>query len=44
MNLIRVGAWSRAGGAHHWARKLQARGFKLRMVAPQFLVLSSDTS
>jgi len=25
------------GGAHHWARRLQARGFKVRMIAPQFV-------
>jgi transposase len=25
------------GGAHHWARKLQARGFKVRIIAPQFV-------
>ena len=25
------------GGAHHWARRLQAHGFKVRLIAPQFL-------
>ena len=25
------------GGAHHWARRLQAHGFKVRMIAPQFV-------
>jgi transposase len=25
------------GGAHHWARQLQARGFKVRIMAPQFV-------
>jgi transposase len=25
------------GGAHHWARKLQARGFKVKIIAPQFV-------
>jgi len=25
------------GGAHHWARQLQAHGFKVRMIAPQFV-------
>ena len=25
------------GGAHHWARQLQARGFKVRIIAPQFV-------
>jgi transposase len=25
------------GGAHHWARRLQAHGFKVRLVAPQFV-------
>src|SRR5215467_9472518 len=24
------------GGAHHWARRLQAHGFKVRMIPPQF--------
>ena len=24
-------------GAHHWARQLQAHGFKVRMIAPQFV-------
>ncbi|WLG48649.1 IS110 family transposase [Pseudomonas sp. FP1742] len=25
------------GGAHHWARQLQARGFHVRLIAPQFV-------
>jgi transposase len=25
------------GGAHHWARTLQARGFKVKLIAPQFV-------
>lgn len=25
------------GGAHHWARQLQARGFKVKLIAPQFV-------
>ncbi len=25
------------GGAHHWARKLQAHGFRVRLIAPQFV-------
>jgi transposase len=25
------------GGAHHWARKLQAHGFKVKLIAPQFV-------
>jgi len=25
------------GSAHHWARKLQARGFKVKLIAPQFV-------
>ena len=25
------------GGAHHWARQLQADGFRVRLVAPQFV-------
>ena len=25
------------GGAHHWARRLQARGFAVRLIAPQFV-------
>lgn len=25
------------GGAHHWARRLQAHGFKVRLIAPQFV-------
>jgi transposase len=25
------------GGAHHWARQLQARGFRLKLIAPQFV-------
>jgi transposase len=25
------------GGAHHWARQLQAHGFRVRLVAPQFV-------
>ena len=25
------------GGAHHWARRLQERGFTVRMIAPQFV-------
>jgi transposase len=25
------------GGAHHWARKLQAHGLKVRLIAPQFV-------
>jgi transposase len=25
------------GGAHHWARRLQTHGFKVRLVAPQFV-------
>ncbi|MHC8381840.1 IS110 family RNA-guided transposase [Pseudomonas sp. LB3P14] len=25
------------GGAHHWARQLQARGFRVRLIAPQFV-------
>ncbi len=25
------------GGAHHWARQLQARGYQVRLLAPQFV-------
>lgn len=25
------------GGAHHWARQLQARGFEVKIIAPQFV-------
>lgn len=25
------------GGAHHWARKLQEKGFRVRLIAPQFV-------
>ena len=25
------------GGAHHWARQLQAQGFTVKMIAPQFV-------
>jgi transposase len=25
------------GGAHHWARKLQAHGLRVRIIAPQFV-------
>ncbi|HEY6282131.1 MAG TPA: transposase, partial [Burkholderiales bacterium] len=25
------------GGAHHWARQLQAQGFTVRLIAPQFV-------
>ena len=25
------------GGAHHWARSLQAHGFRVRLIAPQFV-------
>src|SRR5271154_7055949 len=25
------------GGAHHWARQLQARGFTVKLIAPQFV-------
>ena len=25
------------GGAHHWARQLQAHGFRVKLVAPQFV-------
>jgi transposase len=25
------------GGAHHWARKLQAQGFAVKLIAPQFV-------
>src|SRR6201993_1267406 len=25
------------GGAHHWARQLQAHGLKVRLIAPQFV-------
>jgi transposase len=25
------------GGAHHWARQLQARGFQVKLIAPQFV-------
>lgn len=25
------------GGAHHWARELQAKGFKVKLIAPQFV-------
>lgn len=25
------------GGAHHWARRLQAHGFQVRLIAPQFV-------
>ncbi|MHB1993408.1 IS110 family RNA-guided transposase [Metallibacterium scheffleri] len=25
------------GGAHHWARQLQARGYRVRLIAPQFV-------
>ena len=24
-------------GAHHWARKLQAQGFTVKLIAPQFV-------
>jgi len=25
------------GGAHHWARMLQAHGYRVRLIAPQFV-------
>lgn len=25
------------GGAHHWARQLQAKGFTVKLIAPQFV-------
>lgn len=25
------------GGSHHWARELQARGFKVKLISPQFV-------
>src|SRR5580698_6397641 len=25
------------GGAHHWARQLQAKGFRVKLIAPQFV-------
>ena len=25
------------GGAHHWARELQARGYEVKLIAPQFV-------
>src|SRR6478672_4160619 len=25
------------GGSHHWARQLQARGFRVKLIAPQFV-------
>jgi len=25
------------GGAHHWARKLEAQGYRVRLIAPQFV-------
>src|SRR5471030_1725641 len=25
------------GGAHHWARQLQAKGFKVKLISPQFV-------
>jgi transposase len=25
------------GGAHHWARQLQARGYRVKLIAPQFV-------
>jgi len=25
------------GGAHHWARELQARGYRVKLIAPQFV-------
>ncbi len=25
------------GSAHHWARQLQARGFRVKLIAPQFV-------
>jgi transposase len=25
------------GGAHHWARQLEARGFRVKLIAPQFV-------
>ena len=25
------------GGAHHWARRLQAKGYVVKLIAPQFL-------
>jgi transposase len=25
------------GGAHHWARQLQARGFRVKLIAPQYV-------
>lgn len=27
------------GGAHHWARQLQVRGFRVKLMAPQFVNL-----
>lgn len=26
------------GGAHHWARQLEARGFRVKLIAPQFVM------
>ena len=31
------------GGAHHWARLLQAKGFGVKLIAPQFVYVSSRT-
>jgi len=25
------------GGAHHWARKLQSQGYRVKLIAPQFV-------
>ena len=25
------------GGSHHWARQLEARGFRVKLIAPQFV-------
>ena len=25
------------GGAHHWARELKSRGFKVKLISPQFV-------
>lgn len=30
-------AWGACGGAHHWARELQKLGYKVKLIAPQFV-------
>jgi len=31
-----IGMWA-SGGAHHWARKLEAHGYTVKLIAPQFV-------